>query len=96
MKEVNTSEITKYLKNLINTIAEENKKLKEELKTANIQLQEENNQLKENLSTAVAKLRNWNPLYLTQCNRQCKNVVKEAKQWTNREIEETNLNLRNI
>ena len=56
MKEVITSEITEYIKNLINPIAEENKKLKEELKTANIQLQEENDQLKENFSTAYSKI----------------------------------------
>ena len=40
MKEVIASGITEYIKNLTNPIAEENKKLKEELKTANIQLQE--------------------------------------------------------
>ena len=55
-KEVITSEITEYIKSLINPIAEENKKLKEELKTANIQLQEENDQLKENFSTAYSKI----------------------------------------
>ena len=40
MKEVIASGITEYIKNLTNPIAKENKKLKEELKTANIQLQE--------------------------------------------------------
>ena len=57
VKEV-ISEITEYIKNLINPIAEENRKLKEELKTANIQLQEENNQLKENLAAAYSKIEN--------------------------------------
>ena len=53
VKEVITKEITEYIKNLISPIAEENKKLKEQLKTANIKkIQEENNQLKENLSAA--------------------------------------------
>ena len=55
-KEVITSEFSEYIKNLINPIAEEKKKLKGELKTANIRLQEENNQLKENLSTTCSKI----------------------------------------
>ena len=56
MKEVITSEITEYIKKLINPIVEENKKLKEELKTANIQLKEENN-LNKNFLPLIAKLR---------------------------------------
>ena len=55
-KEVITSETTEYIKNLINPIVEENKKLKEELKTANIQLKEENN-LKKIFLLLIAKLR---------------------------------------
>ena len=78
VKEVITSEITEYIKNLINPIAEENKKLKEELKTANIQLQEENDQLKENLSTAYSKIEELKSLILDSTT-QCKNAVKEAK-----------------
>ena len=67
VKEVIASKITEYIKNLINPIAEENKRLKEDLTTVNIQLKEENDKLKENLSPLlIAKLRNWNPLYLTQ------------------------------
>ena len=93
VKEVITSEITEYIKNLINPIAEENKKLKEELKTANTQIQEENNQLTENLAAAYTKIEELKTLLLDS-NTQCKNAVKETKQWINREIEETNLNLR--
>ena len=55
-KEVITSETTEYIKKLINPIVEENKKLKEELKTANIQLKEENN-LKKIFLLVIAKLR---------------------------------------
>ena len=55
-KEVITSETTEYIKKLINPIVEENKKLKEELKTANIQLKEENN-LNKNFLPLIAKLR---------------------------------------
>ena len=54
-KEVITSETTEYIKKLINPIVE-NKKLKEELKTANIQLKEENN-LNKNFLPLIAKLR---------------------------------------
>ena len=95
VKKVITSEITEYIKNLINPIAEENKKLKEELKTANIQLQEENNQLKENLAAAYSKTEELKSPILDSTT-QCKNVAEETKQWINREIEETNLNLRTI
>ena len=66
MREVITCEITEYIKKVINPIAEENKKLKEELKTANIKLQEENNQLKENLAAAYSKIEELKSLYLTQ------------------------------
>ena len=93
MKEVIASGITEYIKNLTNPIAEENKKLKEELKTANTQIQEENNQLTENLAAAYTKIEELKTLLLDS-NTQCKNAVKETKQWINREIEETNLNLR--
>ena len=55
-KEVITSETTEYIKKLINPIVEENRKLKEELKTANIQLKEENN-LKKFFLLLIAKLR---------------------------------------
>ena len=55
-KEVITSETTEYIKKLINPIVEENRKLKEELKTANIQLKEENN-LKKIFLLLIAKLR---------------------------------------
>ena len=89
-KEVITSEITAYIKNLIKAIAEENKKLKEELKPTNKQLLEENNQLKENLSTTYSKIEELRSLKLDS-TIQCKNTVKETKQWINREIEETNL-----
>ena len=59
VKEVIASKITEYIKNLINPIAEENKRLKEDLTTVNIQLKEENDKLKENLSPLlIAKLRN--------------------------------------
>ena len=95
MKEVIASGITEYITNLTNPIAEENKKLKEELKTANIQLQEENNQLKENLAAAYSKIEELKSLILDSTT-QCKNAVKKTKQWVNREIEETNLNLRTI
>ena len=78
MKEVITSEVTEYIKNLINPIAEENKKLKEELKTANIQIQEENNQLKENLAAAYSKIEELKSLILDSTT-QCKNAVKETK-----------------
>ena len=78
MKEVITSEVTEYIKNLINPIAEENKKLKEELKTANIQMQEENNQLKENLAAAYSKIEQLKFLILNSTT-QCKNAVKETK-----------------
>ena len=78
MKEVITSEVTEYIKNLINPIAEENKKLKEELKTANIQIQEENNQLKENLAAAYSKIEELKSLILNSTT-QCKNAVKETK-----------------
>ena len=71
MKEVITSEITKYIKNLINPMAEENKKLKEELKSANIQLQEENYQLKENLAAAYSKIEKLKSLILDS-TPQCK------------------------
>ena len=94
-KEVITSEITAYIKNLINPIAEENKKLKEELNTTNKKLLGENNQLKENLSTTYSKIEELRSLMLDSTT-QCKNTVKETKQWINREIEETNLNLRTI
>ena len=94
-KEVITSEITAYIKNLINPIAEENKKLKEELNTTSKKLLGENNQLKENLSTTYSKIEELRSLMLDSTT-QCKNTVKETKQWINREIEETNLNLRNI
>ena len=63
-KEVITSEITAYIKNLIKPIAEENKKLKEELKPTNKQLLEENNQLKENLSTTYSKIEELRSLML--------------------------------
>ena len=95
VKEKIASEITENIKNLINPIAEENKKLNEELKTANIQLQEENNQLKENLTVAYSKIEELKSLILDSTT-QCKSTVKETKQWINREIEETNLNLRTI
>ena len=55
-KEVITSETTEYIKKLINPIVEENRKLKEQLKTANIQLKEENN-LKKIFLLLIAKLR---------------------------------------
>ena len=59
MKEVIASGITEYIKNLTNPIAEENKKLKEELKTANIQLQEKKKiNLKKVLLPLTVKLRN--------------------------------------
>ena len=58
-------------------------------------LQEKNNQLKENLSTTYSKIEELKSLTLDSTT-QCKNAVKEAKQWINREIEETNLNLRTI
>ena len=95
MKEVITSEITEYIKSLINPISEENKKLKEELKTANIQLQEENNQLKENLAAAYINIEELKSLILDSTTL-CENAVKETKQWINREIGKTNLNLRTI
>ena len=95
VKEVITSEITEYIKNLINPVAEENKKLKEQLKTTNIQLEEENNQLKENLTATYSKTEELKSLILDSIT-QCKNAVEETKQWINREIEETNLNLRTI
>ena len=63
-KEVIASEITAYKKNLINPIAEENKKLKEELNTTNKKLLGENNQLKENLSTTYSKIEELRSLML--------------------------------
>ena len=75
MKEVITKEITEYIKNLISPTAEENKKLKEELKTANIKIQEENDQLKENLSAAYSKFEELKSLILDSTT-QCKNAVK--------------------
>ena len=83
------------MKNLINPIAEENKKLKEELNTTNKQLPKENNQLRENLSTAYTEIEELRSLILDSTT-QCKNAVEETKQWMNRETEETNLNLRTI
>ena len=71
MKEVITSEITKQIQNLINPMAEENKKLKEELKSANIQLQEKNYQLKENLAAAYSKIEELKSLILDS-TPQCK------------------------
>ena len=78
-KEVITSKISEYIKNLINPIEEENKKLKEELNTTNKQLQEENNQLKVNLSTVYSKIEELRFLILDS-STQCKNAVKETKQ----------------
>ena len=89
VREIITSKITEY-----NPLAEENKKLKEELKAANVQLQEKNNQLKENLSIAYNKIEKLKSLILDSTT-QCENAVKEANQWINRKIE-TNLNLRTI
>ena len=80
---------------MINPIVEENKKLKEELKAVNPQLQEENDQLKENLAAAYSQIEELKSLILDSTT-QCENAVKETKQWINREIEETNLNLRTI
>ena len=80
---------------MINPIVEENKKLKEELKAVNTQLQEENDQLKENLAAAYSQIEELKSLILDSTT-QCENAVKETKQWINREIEETNLNLRTI
>ena len=71
MKEVITSEINEYIKKLINPMAEENKKLKEELKPANIKLQEENYQLKENLAAAYSKIEELKS-FILESTPQCK------------------------
>ena len=57
-KEVITSEITKYIKNLVNPIAEENKKLKEELKTKIYNYKNKIINLKKTFLPLITKLRN--------------------------------------
>ena len=62
MKEVIASGITEHIKNLTNPIAEENKKLKEELETANYNYKKKVINLKKILLPLTVKLRNWNIL----------------------------------
>ena len=57
-KEVITSEITKYIKNLVNPIAEENKKLKEELETKIYNYKNKIINLKKTFLPLITKLRN--------------------------------------
>ena len=57
-KEVITSEITKYIKNLVNPIAEENKKLKEELETKIYNYKNKIINLKKTFLPLIIKLRN--------------------------------------
>ena len=65
-KEVITSEIMKYIKNLANPIAEENKKLKEELETKIYNYKNKIINLKKTFLPLITKLRNWNLLYFIQ------------------------------
>ena len=62
MKEVIASGITEHIKNLTNPIAEENKKLKEELETANYNYKKKVINFKKILLPLTVKLRNWNIL----------------------------------
>ena len=62
---------------MINPVAEENKKLKEELSTTNKQLHQENNQPRENLSAAYSKIEELRSLILDSIT-QCKNAVEET------------------
>ena len=57
-KEVITSEITKYIKNLVSPIAEENKKLKEELETKIYNYKNKIINLKKTFLPLITKLRN--------------------------------------
>ena len=57
-KEVITSEIMKYIKNLVNPIAEENKKLKEELETKIYNYKNKIINLKKTFLPLITKLRN--------------------------------------
>ena len=57
-KEVITSEIMKYIKNLVNPIAEENKKLKEELETKTYNYKNKIINLKKTFLPLITKLRN--------------------------------------
>ena len=57
-KEVITSEIMKYIKNLVNPIAEENKKLKEELETKIYNYKNKIINLKKTFLPLTTKLRN--------------------------------------
>ena len=57
-KEAITSEITKYIKNLVNPIAEENKKLKEELETKIYNYKNKIINLKKTFLPLITKLRN--------------------------------------
>ena len=57
-KEVITSEIMKYIKNLVNPTAEENKKLKEELETKIYNYKNKIINLKKTFLPLITKLRN--------------------------------------
>ena len=57
-KEVITGEIMKYIKNLVNPIAEENKKLKEELETKIYNYKNKIINLKKTFLLLITKLRN--------------------------------------
>ena len=57
-KEVITSEIMKYIKNLVNPIPEENKKLKEELETKIYNYKNKIINLKKTFLPLITKLRN--------------------------------------
>ena len=57
-KEGITSEIMKYIKNLVNPIAEENKKLKEELETKIYNYKNKIINLKKTFLPLITKLRN--------------------------------------